>query len=492
MRLFSKRVLVFLSMLINLFFLSSCSEIVTGIPSVRKSTVSGSFYPGNKHDLSEMIDDFLSKVEGNSDNNREIWGLITPHAGYEYSGQIAAYSYKKIKGKPYKTVIILAASHYMKYNGIAIYPDGKWETPLGTIEVDKNIATHLQKRTKILKAYTPPFMPEHSIEAQLPFLQKTLSNFKILPILFGQNITPLEFKILSEAISELLKNKTGDILVIASTDLSHYHEYSRAKIMDNIAIKNILSLDFEKLKTNLEQRNCEMCGAPAVLTFLMVADKLPTEVALLKYANSGDTVGNKNSVVGYSSIIFFYSKESHLLTTSEQKTLLKIARRTLEKYVRNRVIPDYDIVDEKLKEKGSVFVTLKKNDQLRGCIGNISHKQPLIDAVIEATIAAATKDVRFPRVTPYELSDIMIEISVLSEPRKIADTEEIEVGKHGLYLCNGLRCGVLLPQVAVESKWDREEFLKMVSLKAGLPPSAWKDSNSEIYIFTAQVFSESE
>jgi len=474
----------------SIFILTSCAEVVTGVPSVRKPAVAGSFYPADKKELSLTLEKYLDMVSSEDKENEEIWGIIAPHAGYTYSASVAAHAYKKIKGKPYKTVIILASSHYMKYSGIAIYPDGAWETPLGRINVDTSLAKELQGRTRVLKTFATPFIPEHSIEAQLPFLQKTLENFKIVPILFGQEITDEEYSSLANELLNLVKSRLGEILIVASTDLSHYHEYSRAKIMDNIALKNIKDLELEKLETNLQQRNCEMCGASAVITLMRIAEKFPTEIRILKYANSGDTVGEKNSVVGYASVAFYISKNALFLNTSEQKTLLKLARKTLNKYVLNREIPDYDAVDERLKEKSGVFITLKKNNELRGCIGSLTPEKSLIDGVIEMTIAAATRDVRFPRVTPNELSDINIEISIIGQLKKIEKIEEIEVGKHGLYLCSGLRCGVLLPQVAVENKWDREEFLKMVSLKAGLPPSAWKDSNTNIYTFTAQVFSE--
>lgn len=485
-----KKSLYYVSILVVLLFFSSCTEIVTGLSNTRKPTVAGSFHPAEKKELSSTVDQLLSDAYFNNNTEGELWGLIAPHAAYNYSGKIAAQAFKQIIGKNYETVIILASSHYMKYDGIAIYPKGFWETPLGVIPVDEQIAMELKKKNSYLKNYYLPFFNEHSIEAQLPFLQRTLENFKIVPILFGQNIEDEEYRILAEQLTNLIKEKNGKILILASTDLSHYHDYLRAKIMDGIAIKNIINLEKEKLITNLEQRNCEMCGAAAVITLLQIAQTLPTNVVLLNYSNSGDTVGNKDSVVGYAAIAMYLSKDATLINVKEQKTLLKLARKTLEKYVRTREIPDYDAVDDKLKIKSGIFVTLKKNNELRGCIGTTVPEKTLIDGVIDMTIASATRDPRFAKVSPSELSDIKIEISILSPLKKINDIEEIEVGKHGLYLCNGLKCGLLLPQIAVENNWNREKFLEMVSLKAGLPPSAWKEKDSEIYIFTAQVFSE--
>lgn len=479
---------LFFCFLISLF---SCSQLIYGVPDVKKASVVGTFYPYDKDELQKTIKAFLDEVqEDNQISNATIWGLVVPHAGYDYSGKVAAHAYKQIRDKNYKTVIILGTSHYSHFGGAVIYPRGKWETPLGIIQVDTNVASKIQKTATFLKTYTNPFIPEHSIETQLPFLQMSLGNFKIVPILFGQMVKDEEYKAIASTLSTLIKESPGEILLIASTDLSHYHEYTRAKIMDHIAIKNITTLDSEKLKVNLEQRNCEMCSSSAIITLLMVADHFPSKTHLIYYANSGDTTGKKDSVVGYTAIAFSLMQNANLLNTSEQKTLLKIARKTLEKYIRNKVVVDYDIVDDRLKEKLGLFVTLKKNNELRGCIGIITPEKSIIDALIEMTITAATRDFRFPKVTPDELSDIKIEVSILSPLKKIENINEIEIGRHGLYLCNGIRCGILLPQVAIENNWDRDKLLEMVSLKAGLHPSAWKDKNSEIYTFTAQVFSE--
>lgn len=479
---------LFFCFLISLF---SCTQLIYGVPDVRKAYVAGTFYPSDKDELQKTIKTFFDEVpEYNQMSNADIWGLIVPHAGYDYSGKVAAHAYKQIRDKNYKTVIILGTSHYSDFSGAVIYPRGKYETPLGSVQIDATVASKIQETAPFVKTYTNPFIPEHSIETQLPFLQMSLSNFKIVPILFGRHVKDEEYKTVASTLAALIKESPGEILLIASTDLSHYHEYTRAKIMDHIAIKNITNLDLEKLKVNVEQRNCEMCSPSATITLLMVADYFPSKAHLIYYANSGDTTGKKDSVVGYTAIAFSLTQNANLLNTSEQKTLLKIARKTLEKYVRNKVIPDYDIVDNRLKEKSGLFVTLKKNNELRGCIGILTPEKSIIDALIEMTISAATRDFRFPKVRPDELSDITIEVSILSPIKKIEDINEIEVGRHGLSLCNGIRCGVLLPQVAKENSWDRDKFLEMVSLKAGLHPSAWKDKNSEIYIFTAQVFSE--
>ncbi len=179
------------------------------------------------------------------------------------------------------------------------------------------------------------------------------------------------------------------------------------------------------------------------------------------------------------------------LGEEEKRELLYIARRSIEEYVRYGKIPDFEVKNERLKQKGGAFVTINKNKELRGCIGNFFSDKPLYKTVIEMAISAATQDPRFMPLSEAELDEIDLEISVLSPLEKIDDPSIIEVGKHGIYIVKGVYRGVLLPQVAIEHGWDRETFLEHTCLKAGLPKDAWK-KGVDIYVFTAQVFSEKE
>jgi AmmeMemoRadiSam system protein A len=223
---------------------------------------------------------------------------------------------------------------------------------------------------------------------------------------------------------------------------------------------------------------------------MMLAKQLNGKPTVLNYANSGDATKDRARVVGYGAAVFSLPHVDQGLSKKEQGILLKIARKTLVEYVKNGNIPKVDVKESMLLEKRGAFVTLTKKSALRGCIGYIQPLAPLYKAVSDMAIAASTRDPRFPPVSQEELKDIHIEISVLSPLKLITDTNEIEVGKHGLYMTRGNNTGLLLPQVATDHGWNREEFLKQTCVKAGLPDQAWKDTGTQIYTFSAQIFSE--
>jgi hypothetical protein len=281
--------------------------------------------------------------------------------------------------------------------------------------------------------------------------------------------------------------------------MTHYPPYDIANKIDKQTLSLIEGMDIKKLVNwlNKPHDKCStlLCGSGAVLTLMLVAKKFGIERAtILNYANSGDVpvIGDKSRVVGYGAVIFIQKEEKAMVLSDEEKQiLLKIARNTVETYVKSRKIPKIDVDDyPNLKQEVGVFVTLNKNKQLRGCIGYIRPIAPLAQAVSKMAIAAATEDPRFSPVTPDELKDIKIEITVLSELIRINNIEQIEVGKHGLYIVKGFNSGLLLPQVATEHGWNREEFLVHTCYKAGLPPNAWKEKDTEIFIFTGSIFHE--
>ncbi|MCX5808438.1 MAG: AmmeMemoRadiSam system protein B [Proteobacteria bacterium] len=475
----------------TLFLLTVTVSAEAPYTAVRKPIFAGSFYPADKHQLEKKIDGYLKEAVAKSEKiPSQIFGVISPHAGYEYSGQVAAYGYNQIKGKDYKTVIIIGSSHQVPFKGISIYPSGSWETPLGNVQIDRKIAQYLMDNCKSVKVYPAAFTREHSLEVQVPFLQRSLKSFTIVPLITG-SLDGDDYKNLSDALLKLLKENPKDILIVASSDMSHFHSYNKASQMDKLALKDIDELNIEKLFENLYNANCELCGAPGVITLMMVASKLNGQAKTLYYANSGDVTRDKNRVVGYGAVAFMYpDKSDSALSKQEQNTLLMIARKTLDEYISKGNIPQFDIKAGKLLEKRGVFVTLTKNHDLRGCIGYIVPVAPLYKAVIEMTVSASTRDPRFPPVSKGELKDINIEISALTPLKLISDPADIEVGKHGLYITKGNYSGLLLPQVATEHKWNREEFLRQTCIKAGLPQNAWKDKGTSIYTFMAQIFSE--
>jgi AmmeMemoRadiSam system protein B/AmmeMemoRadiSam system protein A len=457
---------------------------------VKKPVFAGSFYPGERSVLAGTIDGYLKETGSQKDRiSGHVFGIVAPHAGYQYSGRVAAYAYNQVKGKPYTTVILMGPTHRVPFNGAAIYPSGSWETPLGMVQVDHDITKKLAGKCAFIKNYPIAFEREHSIEVQIPFLQQALKDFKIVPVVMGM-MEENDYKILSDALCELLQQHAGKILIVASSDMSHFHNYREANQMDKLTLKEIQELNTGRLAEGLAKRDHELCGSQAVLTLMMVAKKINGEAKVLYYANSGDVIDDKNRVVGYGAVAFSLRETGAGLSKREQKALLACARKTLEETVTQGRITPAETKDKALLEKRGVFVTLTKNGKLRGCIGYIMPIMPLYRAVSDMTVSAASRDPRFPPVAKEELQDIHIEISVLSPLKNIDDPREIEIGKHGLFIVRGNNQGLLLPQVATEYMWSREEFLKQTCLKAGLPSNAWREKGTKIYSFSAQIFSE--
>jgi hypothetical protein len=395
-------------------------------------------------------------------------------------------------------------SHRRYFDGISVYDRGSFETPLGGLMVDRGLARELMGMDD--KFYFNPrdFKDENSVEMLMPFVRHTFAgrDIGIVPIVMGvQSFENSE--ILGNSLYELLKDRDRYI-IIASTDMSHYHNYGEANAIDGIAVDTIKLFDPKAYFNKASMKKCESCGTGAIVSTMIASKRLGADsVEILKYANSGDTTGQKRGVVGYLSAAFYKKgepeeeaeiKEGDEMLNKEQKDkLLKIARETMEAYVNDRQRLDFSETDPLLNKELGAFVTIHKGGQLRGCIGNIVGKGPLYLTVRDMAIESATADPRFSPVTPSELDDIDVEISVLSELDKVSDPEEIELGRHGVIVKNGFRSGVFLPQVATETGWGKEEFMRILcAQKAGLPPDAWKDPNTDIFIFTAEVFSEKE
>ncbi|MCX5687631.1 MAG: AmmeMemoRadiSam system protein B [Candidatus Omnitrophica bacterium] len=483
-----KRVFVFI-------FLCFCS--CSYAEDIRKPAVAGAFYPANKEELTRQVDDFLANAK-KTDIKGSIIALIVPHAGYIYSGQVAAYSFKQLEGVSFKKIIIISPSHYIGFDGISVYNQGLFETPLGLVKIDEELANKITQKNKHFVFYPQAHQKEHAIEVEIPFLQRVYKNkdFKIVPIVMGNPISG-DIKILSDALYDAVDK---DTLVIISVDLSHYHPYDKAVELDTSGISAIEKLDPDWLGQQINNGNTEIDAPIAVLAMIMFANRLGAKAAVLKYANSGDVTGDKSRVVGYSSIVIYVPYEvvkkeemimkDEYLNKEEKKKLLEIARLSVIEAVtgKRQFLPN--VTEERLKENCGAFVTIKENSQLRGCIGYIQAVKPLYETVKDVAKSAAVNDYRFNPVSQDELDKIKLEISVLTPFKRIKDISEVEVGKHGLYMKKGLDSGLLLPQVATEYNWDKDTFLKETCRKAGLPQDAWKDKTTEIYTFSAEVFSE--
>lgn len=305
---------------IVLILFATCS-----FAEVRKPAVAGSFYPANKEELSYQINRFLNNVPS-PEVKGDLIAMIVPHAGYPFSGQVAAYAYKCLEGRSFDRVILLGASHHQSFDTIALPDYDYFETPLGKVKVDGDFIRKMKKLSDKIVIDNAPHREEHSFEVQLPFLQMTLKDFKIVPVLFG-NISLSNCQSLAYALSYLMED--GD-LIIASSDLSHYYPYDLAVRLDNKGIDSIVKNDLEGYVKNLAEGETEACGAPAIITTMLLAPALgANRIELLKYANSGDVTGDKTKVVGYASIIFSH-KEIALSEADKKEAPPRCPRDTSE------------------------------------------------------------------------------------------------------------------------------------------------------------------
>ncbi len=446
---------------------------------VKEPSVAGTFYPSDEKTLTTMVNSFLAAAE-NKQVDGKLIALISPHAGYQFSGHVAAYAYKHLAGREINTVILIGPSHHVAFNGASVYARGSMRTPLGKIKINEEIARSLINEKANVSFYPQAFEKEHSLEVQLPFLQQTLKKFKIVPILISSP-TRESFEFLTGKLIEILKEDDKTI-IIASTDLSHYHDYETAIKMDRKIIDAVERMSLEDVEGQLMTGEGEMCGGyPVIFTMTVARGVGATNGLIYKYANSGDVTNDKGRVVGYAAIGLFKTA----LTKAEKDELLSLAKSTIINYVMHGKVLEIDVKDSRLKANSATFVTLNRHGNLRGCIGNIQPVMPLYKSVIRNAIAASSKDYRFSPVSKEEVKDMEIEISILSPFEPLKDIRNIEIGKHGLFLVKGQNSGLLLPQVAAEFKWDKNTFLENLSLKAGLPKDAWK--SARLYVFTAEV-----
>jgi AmmeMemoRadiSam system protein B/AmmeMemoRadiSam system protein A len=455
---------------------SGCSE------NVKQPAVAGAFYPADANVLRAMVDAYLAAAKTGPEKNGRLIALVAPHAGYQFSGQVAAYSYSHIKEREVETVVLIGASHYAAFSGASVYAGGSMATPLGNIRINEKIAGSLLNEKAQVTFNADAFAREHSLEVQLPFLQQSLKEFAIVPILIGAP-TQESFSHLSEKLTEILRRDPKTIIV-ASTDLSHYHDYKTAMDKDMKVADAVSRMSLEDLERALMSGEGEMCGSYPVLLTMAVARNLgATNGELYKYANSGDVTGDKGRVVGYAAMGLYQSP----LVEEQKKELLGLAKRTIVEYVKNRRTPEPKVKDRRLLANGATFVTINRNHMLRGCIGNIQPVMPLYQSVVRNAVSACSRDRRFTPMTRQELKDMDVEVTILSPLEPLADMNDIKVGTHGLFIVKGDTSGILLPQVAVEYGWDARTFLEQVSVKAGLPKDAWKDKDAKLYIYTADI-----
>ncbi len=454
---------------------------------VRPAVFAGQFYEADPARLAAEIDGYLAAAAPAVLPTARVAGLIVPHAGYIYSGRTAAASYALVRGQDVDSVVIIGPSHRFAFEGVSIWPDGGFETPLGVARVDADLARSIAKAMG--SRFRPEaFAEEHSVEVQVPFVQRALPGATIVPIVMGDQ-TRSTIQALAAALDKSCRD--NKVVVVASTDLSHFLAKDKAKAVDAGTAALIAAMDTGALIRKIEARENIMCGGGPVASLLLMAEKAgrPRVEVLART----DSSGFGGPVVGYLAAAVLTdappSREEFTLTAEEKSDLLKLARTALTEFLaRGTEIEDLT-GRAKFREPRGAFVTLTRAGGLRGCIGFIEPVLPLGQAVIRTAIYAATEDRRFRPVTASELKDLRVEVSVLTPAREIARPDLVKVGTHGLIVEKGGFKGVLLPQVPVDNGWDRETFLSQGCLKAGLPADAWKHG-ATLSVFEAIVFHE--
>ncbi|MBN2481852.1 MAG: AmmeMemoRadiSam system protein B [Bacteroidales bacterium] len=475
---------------------------------IREPSVAGQFYPGNAADLRDelrsLFNDAALKV-----NRQNTIAVIAPHAGYVYSGSTAANSFIQVDpDKEYENIFVIGSSHTTSFDGASIYATGHFKTPLGIVPVNLELAKELVNNHSCFTSRPDAHAYEHSLEVQLPFLQYYLRKpFKIIPIVIATNRQATCQKI-AEALRPYLNRSN---LFVISTDFSHYPDYNDAVRVDKLTAESIITNKPEVFLTTISGNEnsgihnlaTSICGWTSVLTLLhMTSDMEGITYVPIAYRNSGDApyYGDKSRVVGYYSIVVTRNSsgenvaaedETYNLSEDDRSTLLDIARKTIESYIHTGNIPGIEtsgFSDNLMKPTGA-FVTIHRNNELRGCIGRFNPDIPLYKVIQDMAIAAAVDDYRFSPVKASELSGLSIEISVLTPLHRIHSADDIVLGKHGIYIKKGQKSGTFLPQVATGSGWTTEEFLGYCARdKAGIGWSGWKDA--EIYTYEALVFEE--
>jgi hypothetical protein len=459
--------------------------------------VAGTWYPGEANELAATVDGYLAAV-------RPMDGvpqaLVVPHAGYRYSGAVAAAGFKQLAGTEVEVAVILAADHQPPISRpISVWARGGFETPLGVVPVDEEAADRLLEIDPRFRFDPDCHAQEHPLEIEVPFLQRVLPNCKILPILMAGDADEEVIGRLAEGLLTVLSGKQW--VVVASSDLSHYPPYEEAVRIDRATLGAIelgeAGAVRQAIRSSLQEGvpglvTCACGEAPILVAMRTARSRGATHVTLLDYANSGDVeVMRRDQVVGYASLMF-WRHEPPVLDAAQRTTLLRLARTAAEAEARSRPeagTPE-GITDPVLRRLSAVFVTLRVEGELRGCIGQLRPDTELYLAVGEKARAAAAADPRFPSLTEAELPGLGVEISLISPLERLAEPRQFEVGKHGLAIFDQGKKGVLLPKVASERNWGRDEFLENTALKAGLPPHGW-ETGAALYRFESLEIRES-
>ena len=427
--------------------------------AVRPAAVAGMFYPGDARSLASEVDDLLGSVEHAAPRLGYPKALIVPHAGYIYSGGVAARAYDELAAarRSVRRVVLLGPTHRVAVRGLAAPSVEAFATPLGAVRIDREAIASVRELPQVVINDAAHAL-EHSLEVQLPFLQAVLGDFALVPFAVGSAGV--------EQVAEVLERLWGgpETLIVISTDLSHYHSYQQARAIDGATIERIA-----RFATDIDHE--EACGATPLNGLLSFSKQKNLSLKLLATCNSGDTAGGKDRVVGYSAFGLYEGGEVPLEDAG--KALLQLARGAIEHQILGKPKAQLDLAW--LRQAGATFVTLTKGDALRGCIGSLEPTRALGEDVAQNALAAALRDPRFPAMSADEWPQCRVEVSLLStsKPLRFADEadllSQIVAGEDGLILEADGRRATFLPQVW-EDIADKKLFLAHLLKKAGLPP----------------------
>jgi AmmeMemoRadiSam system protein B/AmmeMemoRadiSam system protein A len=472
------------------------------------SPLAGRWYPADPPTLNEMLDLQFSAAEQAPMD--EVCALILPHAGYQYSGPIAAYGLKAVSERRPARIVLLGPSHRVPMRGYASLPGAThYRTPLGESELDTAFIELLLQHGMFRRVAQVEEV-EHSVQILVPQIQHALGAVPLVPIVVGQ-LTLNESRAMAGILRDLLDD---DTLVIVSSDFTHYGpNYGYLPFRDDIpenlerldmaAWKAIKSKEPGAFEAWVEAHDATICGTCPILVLLSM---LPEDAGphLLQYGTSGEITNDYENSVSYLSIAFTGSwKRENLasdttatalpLSQEDKEGLLRLARETLQRYVAEEKMPAPEELgidlSPAMQQTMGAFVTLHAHGKLRGCIGEIEPRRPLYEAVMAHAVNAGLKDHRFPRVTAAELPELEFEISVLTPPQPVDSPERIVIGRHGMTVEKAGHRAVFLPQIAPQQGWDRDTTLDHLCLKAGLPADAWRQG-AAFTVFEAVVFGE--
>ncbi len=399
----------------------------------RRPVVAGQFYPGSPSQLRAMIEQFIDEKAA----KEEVIGLVLPHAGYSYSGPVAGATISRIKFKD--TFIIMGPNHTGGGRPLSIMTEGTWETPLGEVKIDSELGKQILASSNYLQEDAGAHQFEHSIEVQLPFLQYFQPDIKIVPIVLAY-YSDDAYKEIGKEIAKAIKDLNREVVIIASSDMTHYESQESARKKDMQAIEAVLDLNEDELIKRVHELDISMCGYAPTVSLISAARELGAKRAeLVKYQTSGDIMGDYSSVVGYAGII---------ISGKEMSPLVKLAKETVETYVKEGKIPRPKKLTAEMKQPAGVFVSIHKLGELRGCIGTIEPvQQNVAEEIMTNAISSATRDPRFLPIAPNELKDLDYNVDVLTTPEPIDSQDQLDPKKYGVIVESGGRRGLLLPDL---------------------------------------------